>query len=73
MAARQKLMKMSDWIDKLDAFLRFNEYEVLQNAGTVSAEVAKNLAEHEYEKFRITQDRKYESDFDKEIKRFMPP
>ncbi len=72
-AARQKPMKMTDWIDKLDAFLKFNEYEVLQNAGTVSAEVAKSLAEHEYEKFRITQDRKYESDFDMEIKRLVPP
>lgn len=71
-AARQKPMKMSDWIDKLDAFLKFNEYEVLQNAGTVSAEVAKQLAEQEFEKFRIIQDQQYKSDFDREIKRLIP-
>ena len=64
-AARQKYMTMKDWIEKLDAFLKFNEYEVLQNAGTVSAEIAKNLAEKEYEKFRIVHDQQYESDFDK--------
>ncbi|MFN5264562.1 MAG: virulence RhuM family protein, partial [Pseudanabaena sp.] len=43
-AARQISMKMQDWIDKLDAFLRFNDYDVLTNAGSISAEVAKNLA-----------------------------
>ena len=49
-------MKMQGWIDKLDAFLRFNDYEVLINAGSVSAEVAKNLAQAEYEKYRVVQD-----------------
>jgi len=49
-------MKMQGWIDKLDAFLRFNDYEVLINAGSVSAEVAKNLAKAEYEKYRVVQD-----------------
>jgi hypothetical protein len=68
-AARQIPMKMQDWIDKLDAFLRFNDYEVLTNAGSVSAEVAKNLAAAEYEKYRVIQDREYESDFDKEVKK----
>lgn len=68
-AERNKLMKMSDWIEKLDAFLKFNEYDVLQNAGTISAEVAKRLAEQEYEKFRTVQDLQYESDFDREIKK----
>lgn len=70
-AARQKYMTMKDWVEKLDAFLKFNEYEVLQNAGTVSAEVAKSLAEKEYEKFRVVQDRQYESDFDKEVKKVL--
>lgn len=70
-AARQKYMTMKDWIEKLDAFLKFNEYEVLQNAGTVSAEVAKSLAEKEYEKFRVVQDQQYESDFDKEVKKLL--
>ncbi len=68
-AARQIPMRMSDWVAKLDAFLRFNEYEVLTNAGVVSAEVAKRLAEEQYEKFRVKQDRTFESDFEKEIKR----
>ena len=68
-AARQIPMKMQDWIDKLDAFLRFNDYEVLTNAGSVSAEVAKNLAQSEYEKYRTVQDISYESDFDKVVKK----
>ena len=68
-AARQIPMKMTDWVKKLDAFLKFNEYEILNNAGTVSHEVAKELAEHEYEKFRVIQDKSFESDFDKQVKR----
>ena len=66
-AKKQKQMTMKDWVDKLDAFLKFNDYEILQNAGTVTAEVAKKLAEEQYEKFRIIQDQEYLSDFDKEI------
>lgn len=68
-AARQIPMKMVDWISKLDAFLQFNEYQVLTNAGSVSAEVAKRLAEEHYTTFRIQQDRNFESDFEKEAKR----
>jgi hypothetical protein len=68
-AARQVPMRMADWIAKLDAFLTFNEYEVLGNAGSVSAEVAKRLAEDQYASFRVRQDRSFESDFEKEIKR----
>jgi len=68
-AARQIPMRMTDWVEKLDAFLAFNEYEVLNNAGSVSAEVAKRLAEEQYATFRIQQDRAYESDFEIEIKR----
>jgi hypothetical protein len=41
-------MKMADWVKRLDAFLRFNEYEVLTNAGSVSAEVARQLAEEQF-------------------------
>jgi hypothetical protein len=67
-ASRQIPMKMTDWIAKLDAFLQFNEYQVLNNAGKVSHEVAVSLAKQEYEKFRIEQDRNFESDFDKTIK-----
>ena len=68
-AARQLPMKMADWVAKLDAFLQFNEYDVLVNAGTVSAEVARRLAEEQYEKFRVRQDREFESDFEAEVKR----
>lgn len=65
MARRQKEMKMVDWIRRLDGFLSFNEYEVLKDSGKVSASIAKKLAENEYEKFRVIQDREYKSDFDK--------
>lgn len=68
-AARRIPMKMADWVGKLDAFLQFNEYDVLTNAGKVSAEVAKRLAEGHYEKFRVLQDRDFESDFEAEVKR----
>lgn len=68
-AARQIAMKMEDWVAKLDAFLQFNEYEVLLNAGKVSSEVGKRLAEEQYDKFRVRQDREFESDFDVEVKR----
>lgn len=68
-AARKIPMKMADWIQKLDAFLQFNEYQILKDAGKVRHDVAVRLAEKEYEKFRITQDKNYESDFDKEIKK----
>jgi hypothetical protein len=68
-AARQIPMKMTAWVKKLDAFLQFNEYNILKDAGKVSHEVAKELAEQEYEKFRVKQDKSFESDFDKEVKR----
>jgi len=68
-AARQIPMKMKDWVDRLDAFLQFNDYLVLKNAGTISAEIARKLANDQYEKFRVRQDSEYESDFDREIKR----
>ena len=62
-------MKMVEWAARLDAFLQFNEYDVLTNAGKVSAEVAKRLAEEHYDEFRVRQDREFESDFDAEVKR----
>lgn len=68
-AARQSPMKMEDWIRKLDGFLQFNEYEILTHAGKVSHEVAKSLAEAQYARFRVEQDRLFESDFEKETKR----
>ena len=68
-AERQIAMKMQDWMTRLDAFLSFNEYDILHNAGTVKAKVAKALAEKKFEKFRVQQDQDYISDFDKEIKK----
>jgi hypothetical protein len=68
-AARQIPMRMGDWAERLDAFLRFNEYEVLTDAGHVSAEVARRLAEEQYEVFRVRQDTEYEGDFEREVKR----
>lgn len=68
-AARQIPMKMSDWIGKLDGFLQFNDYSVLKNAGSISADIAKKLATKEFEKFRVKQDSEFESDFDREVKR----
>lgn len=70
-AERQIPMKMRDWIERLDAFLKFNDYEVLDNPGKVSAKVAKKLAVKEYSKFRVVQDQEFESDFDKEVKKML--
>ena len=66
-ARRQKLLTMKAWAEKLDGFLRFNEYEVLGGYGTVRRESAERHAVQEYEKFRIVQDREYRSDFDKVV------
>ncbi len=71
-AARHIPMKMSDWIQKLDAFLQFNEYDILQDAGKVRNTVAVKLAHEQYEKFRVIQDRYFESDFDKVVKQIKP-
>jgi len=58
-------MTMEDWKTKLDAFLRFNDADVLQDKGKVTAAIAKEFAEGEFEKYRVIQDSLYESDFDK--------
>jgi hypothetical protein len=63
-AARQIPMKMANWAERLDAFVKFNQYEVLTDAGEVSTEVAKHLAEKQHEKCRIMRDRSFESDFE---------
>ena len=69
--AREKVMTMKDWIEKLNAFLKFSEYEILTNAGKISHLVAETLALGEYEKYRKVQDKNYISDFDKEIKKLL--
>ena len=66
-----RIMYMKDWIQKLNAFLNFNEREILDDLGKVSHEVAAALAEKEFEKYRIEQDRRLESDFDREIKKLL--
>lgn len=70
-AKRNKLMSMQDWISKLDAFLQFNEYDILHNFGTVTRQIANTLAYHEYEKYRVIQDKEYVSDFDKEMHKYL--
>ena len=70
-AARRKAMTMKNWTEKLNAFLKFSEYEILTDAGKVSHEVAENLALTEYEKYKKIQDRNYISDFDREIKKLL--
>jgi hypothetical protein len=72
-AARGIPMKMTDWVEKIDGFLQFNEYKILKDAGSVSHEVAKKIAESAYERFRIVQDNNFESDFDKAFKKINPP
>jgi len=62
-------MTMQDWATKLNAFLKFNERDILDHPGKVSQEVAKAFAESEFEKYRIVQDRLFESDFDRHIKK----
>ncbi len=70
-AARHVAMRMADWIGKMDAFLQFNEYDVLANAGKVSHEVAKRLAEQQYDSFSKLQDRSMESDFERASKQVL--
>ena len=69
-ALKGVVMNMKDWIVKLDSFLQFNEIEILTHQGKVKHEVALALAESEFEKYRIAQDKLLESDFDKAILNF---
>ena len=64
-AERRIPMSMEDWAARLDGFLEFNGREILTGPGKISAEQAKLYAETEYEKYRIIQDRLFESDFDR--------
>lgn len=68
-AKRHIPMTMDDWAKRLDKFLEADDRDILQNSGKVTAQIAKSFAESEFEKYRIVQDRLFESDFDKEIKR----
>lgn len=67
-AKRKIPMTMEDWAKRLDLFLEFDDRQILKNAGVISAKLAKEHAECEFEKYRIVQDKLFESDFDKIIK-----
>ena len=67
-AERNIQTKMREWVEILDSFLKLNRYELLNNSGSISHNQAMSKAETEYQKFRIIQDEKFISDFDKEIK-----
>ena len=64
-ASRHILMTMQDWSQRLNRFLESNEHEILHDTGRMPHEIAKAFAESEFEKYRIVQDRLFESDFDR--------
>jgi len=70
-AKRRIPMTMEDWAKRLDLFLRFDEREILKNAGKITVEIAKEFAETEFEKYRIVQDKLFESDFDRVAKKLL--
>lgn len=67
-ARRNVPMTMEDWAKRLDIFLQADDRDILQHAGKISAKIAQEHAESEFQKYRIVQDRLFESDFDKSIK-----
>ncbi len=71
MALRKIPMTMQDWETRLNRFISATDREILQDAGKVTAEIAKAHAESEFEKYRIIQDRVFESDFDREVKKLL--
>lgn len=71
MAERNIPTTMQDWAKRLNKFIEVTDRKVLQNAGKITAEIAKEFAESEFEKYRITQDRLFESDFDREMKKLL--
>ena len=68
-AMRKISMNMADWEKRLNGFLKLWDREILQDAGAVSAALAKDFAESEFEKYRIIQDRLFVCDFDKMLKK----
>lgn len=72
-AERRIAMTMQDWIIKLEGFLTLNDRKILQDAGTVSAQLAKAHAEREFETFRVVDDQRFESDFDRMVKQLPKP
>lgn len=70
-AEQGNVMTMKDWVQKLNAFLQFNQKDILQNSEKVTSAIAKEFAEKEYEKYKPIQDKLFESDFDKEINKLL--
>lgn len=70
-AEQGNVMTMKDWAEKLNAFLQFNQKDILQNSGKVTTAIAKEFADQEYEKYKPIQDKLFESDFDKELKKLL--
>lgn len=68
-AERNIPMKMNEWVEALDSFLKINRYDLLNNPGKITHDMAIKKAESEYSKFRKIQDQKFISDFDKEVKK----
>ncbi|RLD68303.1 MAG: hypothetical protein DRI95_03460 [Bacteroidetes bacterium] len=68
-AEQGNVMTMKDWAEKLNAFLQFNQRDILQDAGKVTAAISKSFAESEYDRYKPIQDQLFESDFDKLIKK----
>lgn len=69
-AERNIPIKMNEWVEALDSFLKINRYDLLNNPGKITHDIAIKKAETEYLKFRKEQDQKYLSDFDKEVDKF---
>lgn len=70
-ATNSRLMKMADWIEKLESFLKISEKEILTDSGNVSHKQAIEKAKDEYKKYRKNEDKKYVSDFDKDMKKLI--
>ena len=70
-AERNIPMTMADWATRLNAFLQFNERDILDHPGKVSQAVARAFAESEFEKYRVMQDKLFESDFDRHVKKLL--
>lgn len=72
-AQRRIPMTMEDWAKRLDAFLQFDERDILEDAGSITSKAAKEHTESEFEKLRPREDLAYQSDFDKEVKTLQLP
>ncbi len=67
-AKRKIPMTMEDWAKRLDLFLKFDERDILRDSGKITTKIAREYAESEFEKYRIVQDRLFESDFDRLVR-----